>query len=205
MSTPLRFHSRRRAAFTLVEILVVLAIISILSALTLYSIQGLLGSNSLSGAGQHLEEIVSLARQSAITHSRVVELRVYQQKAGTDFNGYRLVLLKPDLSGIDQSLTKPQFFPAGIVISGTTPNLSAPTTSLLGVNPPLQIEPLDGTITSGLSYASVRFNASGGLKDVSASASYYYYLLVVQQNGAATNKVVLSVDPVSGITQYSRP
>src|SRR4249920_3013386 len=64
----------RRGAFTLLELLVVLAIIGILTAVALPSMKGLQKSNVMTAASQQLVDDIGLARQYAIKERTTVHL-----------------------------------------------------------------------------------------------------------------------------------
>jgi uncharacterized protein (TIGR02596 family) len=69
--------------FTLVELLVVLAIMAILGALTVPSLISTLTGSALTQSGQKVINDLSFARQTALTRNRMVEIRFYQfAKAG---------------------------------------------------------------------------------------------------------------------------
>ncbi|MEI6492322.1 MAG: Verru_Chthon cassette protein D [Verrucomicrobiota bacterium] len=65
-------------AFSLMELLVVVAIIGMLMALVLPSLQFALKANSISGGGQLVADQLTFARQEAITKNGDVETRLYK-------------------------------------------------------------------------------------------------------------------------------
>lgn len=65
-------------AFTLVEMLVVMAIIVILISLVTPSLTGILKANSLTQGSQNIIGQLTLARQVALTQNHPVEVRFYQ-------------------------------------------------------------------------------------------------------------------------------
>lgn len=75
ISRPATLSSR---AFTLVEMLVVMAIIAILTALVTPSLTSVLKANSLTQGSQDLIGQLALARQEALTKNHPVEVRFYQ-------------------------------------------------------------------------------------------------------------------------------
>ena len=67
-----------RAAFTLVEMLVVMAIIILLTALVAPSMSGIMRGSQLSQGGQMLQDQLALLRQQALSKDRKVEVRLYR-------------------------------------------------------------------------------------------------------------------------------
>ena len=65
-------------AFSLVELLVVVAIMGLLMALVLPSLQFALKANAISGGGQLVADQLIFARQEAITKNGDVEIRLYK-------------------------------------------------------------------------------------------------------------------------------
>ncbi len=74
---PWRFgnSSRRARAFSLLEILAVVAILEILMVLVAPAIVSSLGSSNLNKAGQTIGDQIALARQEALTRNREVQIR----------------------------------------------------------------------------------------------------------------------------------
>lgn len=71
-------HSRLKRAFSLVELLVVVAVIGIVASFAVPAVQGMLRGTALSTASGNMVDEISLARQHALTRNRVVEVRFYR-------------------------------------------------------------------------------------------------------------------------------
>jgi uncharacterized protein (TIGR02596 family) len=71
-------QSRLKRAFSLVELLVVIAVIGIVATFAVPAVQGMLRGTSLSTASGSLIDQMSLARQHALSKNRIVEVRFYR-------------------------------------------------------------------------------------------------------------------------------
>lgn len=86
----------RRRAFTLVELLVVMAIIVIMASLIVPSLRGLLDGFNLTGSADNVISTLTLARQTAMARNLPVEVRIYQRDTGRGRSDYNtLALLIP--------------------------------------------------------------------------------------------------------------
>jgi uncharacterized protein (TIGR02596 family) len=70
--------NRRRSAFSLVELLIVVAIIGIIAGFGVPAVTGVLRGSALTQAASQLTDNLGLARQHAITKNRVIEVRFYR-------------------------------------------------------------------------------------------------------------------------------
>ena len=68
----------KRSAFSLVEMLIVIAIIGIIGAFAVPAVKSMLKGSGLSTGANMLLDEVTLARQHALTKSRIVEFRFYR-------------------------------------------------------------------------------------------------------------------------------
>src|SRR5687768_11736886 len=114
---PVARHPAASLAFSLVEMLTVLAIVGILSALIVPSFNSIVSSQRLPSASQLVVDQLNLARQAAITANRPVEVRFYKVKDTKDFtrDGYsaiRCMILEEN--GTAKPLTKVLFLPPAV-------------------------------------------------------------------------------------------
>jgi uncharacterized protein (TIGR02596 family) len=70
--------NHRRSAFSLVELLIVVAIIGIIAGFGVPAVQGVLRGSALTQASSQLTDNLALARQHAISRNRTVEVRFYR-------------------------------------------------------------------------------------------------------------------------------
>ena len=115
---------RKREGFTLVELLVVLAIISILSTLSIVGLGSLLVSNHMNEATAVVQGQLELARQTAKTLNRSVQLRLYQEPSTTSaaaspvIDRMQIVVpAEPSTTETDQAIEKPISLPQGVIIA----------------------------------------------------------------------------------------
>jgi uncharacterized protein (TIGR02596 family) len=71
-------RSRLKHAFSLVELLVVIAVIGIVATFAVPAVQGMLKGTALTTAAGMMVDQVSLARQHALSKNRIVEVRFYR-------------------------------------------------------------------------------------------------------------------------------
>jgi len=77
MNQPL-VPSTNRRAFSLIELVVVISIIAVIAAFTVPAVTSVLKGSSLTQASQLIVDQFSLARQSALSRNRSMEVRLYR-------------------------------------------------------------------------------------------------------------------------------
>lgn len=125
--------------FTLVELLVVLAIIALISAATVPALQGVMQGTNVTQAGQTVADQINLAREIASAHNTTVEVRLIQFPAyvpppkGQGNGGYNAIQLftwptpeqKLQLNGASPPpLSRMVTLPPSIVVSQDPNNYS---------------------------------------------------------------------------------
>lgn len=117
---PSRFG--RSGAFSLVELLTVIAIISVMAASTVPALRGTLDGASLVGAGEVVTSSIALARQTAMSRNLPVELRMYRHDDGNG-DSYRLLglVIPASASGqaADEWISSAKTLPGHIIMDDT--------------------------------------------------------------------------------------
>lgn len=105
-----------RAAFSLVELLVVMGIISLLLVLGTAGFSSIFRASRLSSSGQLVQSEIMAARQQAVTFSREVEVRFFQTGSGTNrvWNGVQGFSV--DGAGNWAALRRAVLLPDGVVM-----------------------------------------------------------------------------------------
>lgn len=129
--------NRRCAAFSLIELLIVVAIIGVIAGFGVPALQGVLRGSALTQAAGQITDNLNLARQHAITKNRIVEVRFYRfgdpevpgEKAGDPTTGQFRALQFFELNdaGIIIPVGKYQRLPDTVIM-----NPGAKLSSLLG-------------------------------------------------------------------------
>lgn len=137
--TPLRFAASRRRAFTLVEVLIVIALIAMLLFLTVPGLKDVMKGTKLTTAADQLVGDLNLARQTAIKESMPVEVRLYKFFDPTSreqrFGAYQCFKLAQDLNKPSdytaERIAKPIFEKVKIIPQGVAIVESAQWSPLL--------------------------------------------------------------------------
>lgn len=92
----MRLRPRRGRAFTLIELLAVIAVIGLITATTVPMLFSTMKANRLSAAGEELVNRISLAQQMAVSRNHEIELRFYHYsdpEDGASKDHYRAMLI----------------------------------------------------------------------------------------------------------------
>lgn len=106
-------------AFSLVELLTVIAIISVLAAAAVPSLQGRLDGISITGGANITETELSLARQTAMSRNLPVEVRIYKQNdGGGDYWRAIALVIPASVSGQakDEWITGGKVLPGNVIL-----------------------------------------------------------------------------------------
>lgn len=189
--------------FSLVELLVVMAVLGVLVVIATPALHSISQGNSVTRAGQDLADSLILSHDEAITRNRKVTIRFIKK---TDSNGgglrYRAIqawVIKDDAGNL-APLTRVISFPAAVVVA------ESPTLSPLIQAPPAQA----GTMTiSGVpcDYVAFTILANGSLDSTISNQSSF--LTLVQERDVSTTSPVnffsIFLSPITGEVSTFRP
>ena len=218
----------RQRAFSLVELLTVIAIISILAALSVTAFNQISRASKLAAAGQSLVDNLNLARQIAMTKNRRVEVRIYQFPSSTGSSdkacrAIRLFLVQS--AGDLLPLTKLIRFQEPVILSDSGTNLPNSTSTTSTILAPAATSSGNATTTSTTDttnnaakwpvpgvdtydYVSFNFLPDGGT-DLDPGKSWLATLMLANDpliaNGLPANYLTVRIDPVIGKVSAFRP
>lgn len=218
-----------RSAFSLIELVVVIAIIAIIATFTVPAATTILRGSAMTQASQMLTDQISLARQMALSRNRAIEVRFYvyadPEAPGEDpkatlntadptgggkaqFRGLQLFEIVE--SGVAVPLDKPQRFPVTVVMN------AGPLSTLIAAatQKPYKVwTSKDPELPRGVSknylYTSFRFQQDGST-NLTATGSWYLTIHNLTDKLATPttpppNFFTIQIDPVSGSTKGFRP
>lgn len=188
-------HARRRA-FSLMELLAVMAIIGIMAVLVTPAVSSLMQSSSLNKAGLMISDQFALARQEAVSKSRDTEVRFFFLTNGLS-SGWRGV----QLWRVEQTPLGPVSSPSArltVIPDGT--QLSMDLSPLLKFAPHTGSAALPGH--GSTTYRSFRFRADGSLENSVGTNSY---VTVVRGEDSSPNYYTIQLNPQTGKIGIFRP
>jgi len=215
--SPRRAYSRGaafQAGFTLVELLVVMAIMGILFYLVFPATASLQTSNNISFAGQSVGDQINNARQLAASRNLVVEAR-FITPAASPYTGFTVMQLwAPNETGTSVALDRPLTLPTGIEVSGSPTKISGNTLSPLLTTYAAAAQAMPTGPTAG-NYVSFYIRPDGNVISTGTTAvpappieSYYFTVLPVQSDATTTvpkNYLTVQVNPDTGHVLIFRP
>lgn len=206
-----------RNSFTLLELLIVIAVMLVVSALAVPAVTSLLTSYNLATGADMVLSQLGFARQSALAIDHTVEVRFYRfaiqgmpgelpsNPASGKFRAFQIFQFAS--SGVALPLTKVEQLPTGIIFdSGTLSSLLAASQQKT-FNPPL-----DSQVSlpeCGTSYSCAAFRVSAAGNTSLAPAQWFVTLHTRAAGDALTapppNYATIQIDPVSGVVRLYRP
>jgi len=210
-SIPFPARRRRVRAFTLAELLTVIAILIFLFAFLTPAIGPLLNSSSINTAGSMVVDEFNLARQVALARNRNVEVRFYrlESESGDDrqFRAFRSFLTDGDDPAKAEPLSKVRYLPRAVIFAPQTnfsPLLNGGSPGLITGQEALP------QATSATPYVGFLFRSSGGTS-LSPPDELWYVTLhgetapKTAATGLPSNYFTIQVDPVTGRVRSYHP
>ncbi len=209
-------RSSGQTAFSLIELLAVIAIIAMLLAFTLPAFNSTLQGIQLTQGAQMLSEQIHLARQTALTKNRSIEVRFYRyvDSNANGASGKRFFRALQSFEINDDGTAKPigkmHRVPNAIILD-SSPTLSPllDTSRLKAWNPPL--DPQISLPGIGTSYDAYAFTfRNDGSANLSVANQQWFVSLHNGNAGDNLGKLpadfaVLQIDPWNGQTRLFRP
>lgn len=231
MSPKTLLSGRRPRGFTLVEILVVLAIISVIMFFAMPNLQQVVKGSKLVQAGEQLRGDLALAVQTAAKDSIPIEIRFYRyndpeltiSSNGKLFTAYGIYRLLPDLDKPSDP-TAPRILDPLIKIKKLPAGVGIPEDALLSPlvaneNIPTASEEVRGLIptqrrTEAI-YRAFQLTTDGGTNLDKSGRQQWYVTLVdtdeIERNGGSVNNltpknyVTLQIDPFNASIRWFQP
>ncbi len=231
-----RFTSRspgksKAAGFTLVELLVVMAILAILTAASVSTFRSVSSALGLSTAGQLITSEITTARQTALTYSETVEVRFYYYTdLMTGTSQYQSLQTFGSTDGTNfTQMDRISYLPPSIMISFATGTSSTALSYPFGesnttVNPmttPNAVtgaQSIPGTVGLNYTYKVLRFKPGGSIDYIIPTsgspsgwppASWYITLFEKKyasaSNAAIKNYITINVDSTDGRVRTFQP
>lgn len=216
---PLASGFHRKSAFSLIELLTVVALISVLIVGVVPGIRGTLDGINLSGAASLAESQISLAHQTAISRNTPVEVRIYEHDDGTGLAWRAMALVIPaSMSGKanDEWITKGTVLPGNIVIEKDGNFSTIVSGASGGSSSGSKVAPWSGQELAGApgmlkdkKYVAFSFRSDGST-DLPSDKPWCITLKNVRSQSAeggkpAANFVSLVIDPATGQTLVYQP
>ena len=214
MERPVIMRKRIVLAFTLVELLTVMAVISILIAIVAPTAIQVLKGNNLTQSGEMVSDQFVLARQSALSSNRTVQMRFYQLPTAvpgaTPYNAVQC--FRMDDNGTATPLTKVQPLKNNIIFSADK-NYSSLITPPSG-NPTISgTDKIPAYGDQKCNYVGFQFLADGSTDlDPTAAKNYGGWFvtlldttLPVPTSEPPRNYYTLRVEALDGHTRLFRP
>lgn len=189
-------------AFTLVELLAVVAILGVLMTLALPTLSSLLDSSNLARGGQVIADQINLARQIASARNTAVEVRLFKLPS-QDTEGYGAVQLwSGDATGNPRPASRLATLPEGIVVSPVT------AVSQAFAKMPSSTMPAGTGALADASYRFFQVRPSGVVTPVMDMADSYLTVVLARSatnSALPKNYVTIQINPLTATPLVYQP
>jgi uncharacterized protein (TIGR02596 family) len=187
-----------RRAFSLIELLVVMALVAILVVAAVPALNSVARGSNLNRAGQLVGDQITVARLTAVSRNREVQVRLYNLTNGLQSGWLGLQVWRIEQSSNGSSSVAASrliLLPEGVLIEPARSPLLGADNIVSGT----EALPSRGSVA----YQGFRFRPNGAMS-AGVSASNNYLTLRSAQGGEA-NYYTVQVDPLTGKTTVYRP
>lgn len=195
--------------FSLVELLVVLALISIILAISAQSLSKVSGAALLTSTGDNLISVLVEAQQNAIADNSTTEVRFYQPVDSDALIAiWSVLLVRENEDGTHRVIRTPVHLPNGVIF-----NRSSALSSLIGSMTPKEDEEdlLANSASEGALYTSFEFYSNGSTSLPASSSGDTWHVTLVKSTEDGTSSVppgnffTIRIDPFTGGVRSFRP
>jgi uncharacterized protein (TIGR02596 family) len=193
MTLTIQRRTRSKTGFTIMELLVVVAIIGIMVSLLTPALSGSIRAFQLRTGASGAIEALTVARQTAVTVNRAIQVRIYQKDGECFFQLFRI----HEGGSQSEPLDRPFRLPESIAPSSNATWSSLLTDAVTGT----ETADSRGTYRSFWSPPDGTTNPAGS----SAPTLTFLYRTESTKSELPANFVTLQIDLQTGILQTFRP